>query len=434
MLPQLEDKQIEQLKSQFIERLSKQGYDVEQEAKLKGKSGAEHSFEIMAHSNNGFISHTVAIDIAQEEGNRDVGLSKVFAFDDKSYDCGIRYKILLALPGLDSIASRFAAGQKIRVFDVKRLREFLASPIASSPKGGKKSGWESKEQLMKSLLDLGYSVEEKGKAVGNSGVEYTFDILATFDNGLIAYRLGMDIMAGDMVNLQQISLFDNKTYDTGIQEKALLVTSNLHPDARQLAEQQRVHIIDLPLKEKKPSEKIIKAKTSSIQNTVDDLLTSVPEVRPKVKSIKRKSQLEALQLIPETMARRFAAVPLSITDNVLQVAMVNPSDIFALEALAAQSQTRISPIAASEKEIIEMIDFNYRGFGDIEAQISRMPGSGTSSSISDEQVLLEAARDTPVASALRLIIDEAAKARASDIHIEPEEDRLRIRYRIDGAL
>jgi len=181
MVQQLEDTQKEQLKSQFIERLNNQGYNVEQEANLKGKSGAEHYFEILAHSNNGFISHTVAIDITQEEDNRDVGLSKVFAFDDKSYDCGIRYKILLALPRLDSIAFRFAAGQKIRVFDIERLREFLDSPLASFPKVEKTPAWESKDQLLQSLTDLGYMVEEKGKAAGNSGVEYTFDILATFD-------------------------------------------------------------------------------------------------------------------------------------------------------------------------------------------------------------------------------------------------------------
>jgi len=132
------------------------------------------------------------------------------------------------------------------------------------------------------------------------------------------------------------------------------------------------------------------------------------------------------------MARRFNAMPVATVNNALQVAMANPADIFALEALASQSRMRIEPIATSEKEIREAIDFNYRGFGQIEEQISRIPGS--SMAALDEQALIEAAEDTPVASALRLIIDEAAKARASDIHLEPEEDKLRIRYRIDGAL
>jgi general secretion pathway protein E len=131
------------------------------------------------------------------------------------------------------------------------------------------------------------------------------------------------------------------------------------------------------------------------------------------------------------MARRFNAMPIAMVDNALQVAMANPSDIFALEALGLQSRMRIEPIAASEKEIQEATDFNYKGFGQIEEQISRIP---TGAGAVDEQALIEAAEDTPVASALRLIIDEAAKARASDIHLAPEENRLRIRYRIDGAL
>jgi general secretion pathway protein E len=75
---------------------------------------------------------------------------------------------------------------------------------------------------------------------------------------------------------------------------------------------------------------------------------------------------------------------------------------------------------------------NYRGaFGDIQEHLSRIPMRGAEM---DEQALIEAAEDTPVASALRLIVDEAAKARASDIHLEPQEDRLRVRYRVDGPL
>jgi len=154
-------------------------------------------------------------------------------------------------------------------------------------------------------------------------------------------------------------------------------------------------------------------------------------VEPRKRLLRRIPQPEVLRLIPETMARRFTSMPIAIVDNVLQVAMANPADIFALEALALQSRMRIEPIAASEKEVREAIDFNYKGFGQIEEQISRMPSGAETV---DEQALIEAAEDTPVASALRLIIDEAAKARASDIHLEPEEDRLRIRYRIDGAL
>ena len=434
MVQQLEDVQIKQLKSQFIQRLNSQGYDIEEEAIVKGKSGATHTFAVMARTKNGFINHVIAIDIILGEGNEEIGLSKVFAFDDKSYDSGIRYKIILAVPGLEVIASRFAAGQRIKVFDNQSLETFLASPITPQVKESKQLNWKTKPDVLKSLKELGYVVEEDGRAIGKSGVEYTFDILGFFDNGLIAYKLGMDIMVGDKVNLNQISLFDAKTYDTGVQEKALLVSGTLLPEARRLAEQQRINIIETPFKEKSKSDSARGHGTTELQDTVEELLTSMSERKPPPKGVVRRTPPEALQLIPETMARRFIAVPLAIKNNALQVAMANPADVFALEALAAQSRKRISPILANEKEIRESIDFNYRGFGEIEAQLSRFSGEDSPDFALDEQALLEAARDTPVASALRLIIDEAAKARASDIHLEPEEDKLRVRYRVDGAL
>jgi general secretion pathway protein E len=141
---------------------------------------------------------------------------------------------------------------------------------------------------------------------------------------------------------------------------------------------------------------------------------------------------EALQLIPEAMARKYIAVPLAVEGNVLRVAMANPTDIFALEALASWSQMRIEPEVATSEEVLEAIDFNYKAYDEIEKQISSI-------SLSDgekitEQLNIDTATDAPVAQALTLIIDEAVKARASDIHLQPGEEKLRVRYRIDGAL
>ena len=140
---------------------------------------------------------------------------------------------------------------------------------------------------------------------------------------------------------------------------------------------------------------------------------------------------EALQLIPEAMARKYAAIPLAIDGNVLRVAMASSADIFALEALASRSQMRIEPEVASVEEIQEAIDFNYKAYDEIERQISNISlPKGTT----DEQIRLDTSTDAPVAQALTLIIDEAVKARASDIHLQPEEDKMRVRYRIDGSL
>ncbi len=145
----------------------------------------------------------------------------------------------------------------------------------------------------------------------------------------------------------------------------------------------------------------------------------------------RLIQPEALELIPEEMARKYKAVPLAINDNALQVAMADPSDILALEALATQSQMRIEPELASVEEILEAIDFNYKAYDEIEEQIAHI---SLPSETVDERIRLRTDTDAPVVQALRLIIDEAVKARASDVHLQPQDNKLRVRYRIDGTL
>lgn len=147
---------------------------------------------------------------------------------------------------------------------------------------------------------------------------------------------------------------------------------------------------------------------------------------------KKSPEPEALRLIPETLARKYIAIPVAIQGNILRVAMANPSDILALEALASLSQMRIEPEAATPEEVLEAIDFNYKNYEEIEKQISNITLNDVVKV--DKQFITDANAAAPVAQALSLIIDEAVKARASDIHLHPGEDKLRVRYRIDGTL
>ena len=140
---------------------------------------------------------------------------------------------------------------------------------------------------------------------------------------------------------------------------------------------------------------------------------------------------EALGLVPEAMARKYLLIPLEVNDNTLQVAMANPSDILALEALASYCQLRIEPEVASAEEIQEAIDFNYQSYEEIEKQISSI---SLPSDTAEDIFKAETVTDAPVVRALTLIIEEATKARASDVHLQPQEDKLRVRYRIDGTL
>jgi len=142
-------------------------------------------------------------------------------------------------------------------------------------------------------------------------------------------------------------------------------------------------------------------------------------------------QPEALLLVPETIARKYNLIPLEVNGNVLQVAMANPNDITALETIEVQSQMRIEYRVASAEEIREAIDFNYQSNKEIEDQISTI---SLPSETTIEQITPETTADAPIAKALTLIISQAIKARATDIHLQPEEDILRVRIRVDGTL
>ncbi|MFC2011389.1 GspE/PulE family protein, partial [Chloroflexota bacterium] len=144
-------------------------------------------------------------------------------------------------------------------------------------------------------------------------------------------------------------------------------------------------------------------------------------------------QPEALKLVAEATARQYCVIPLEVKGKVLRVAMANPADIFAIEALEAKCQMRIAPEGATIGEIQEAIDFSYQSYEEIEKQMAGISLPGESET-TIEEITAESVADAPIAKALTVILDGAIKARASDIHIQPEEDSLRVRYRIDGTL
>jgi general secretion pathway protein E len=142
---------------------------------------------------------------------------------------------------------------------------------------------------------------------------------------------------------------------------------------------------------------------------------------------------DALQLIPENLARKYNVVPLVVENNTLRVAMAQPDNILAIEALAALTKKRIDVVPASALDVREAIDFNYKAFGEIAKQFGSLVVT-TAQAMSPEKIAAAVADDSPLARALTLLTEEAVKSRASDIHIEPEADKIRVRYRIDGIL
>jgi general secretion pathway protein E len=141
-------------------------------------------------------------------------------------------------------------------------------------------------------------------------------------------------------------------------------------------------------------------------------------------------QPRALRLIPEEMARKYTLIPLDIVNNSLMVVMADPEDIRTIEDIKAQARMRVEVALGVRYDIERAIDLNYRSSGAIEKQVSQFTPAPADKA--DDTAAFTSR--TPIAETLDLLIAQAVKDRASDVHIEPQEDRLRIRYRIDGIL
>jgi len=107
---------IFETKAKLLEHLKNSGYRFEEKAKIMGRSGVEHIFDILAVNNDGVINHTLAINIliAQDE----ISFNAVSSFDTRAYDVGIHDKLLLACPRLSQEAKQFAQYQRINAIEV----------------------------------------------------------------------------------------------------------------------------------------------------------------------------------------------------------------------------------------------------------------------------------------------------------------------------
>ena len=141
-------------------------------------------------------------------------------------------------------------------------------------------------------------------------------------------------------------------------------------------------------------------------------------------------QPEALRLIPEDMARKHELIPLDIVNDSLMVVMADPEDIRTIEDVKAQAKMRVEVALGVRSDIERAINLNYRSSSAIEKQVSQFTPAAVDKTDDTETLTAR----TPIVETLDLLITQAVKDRASDVHIEPQEDRLRIRYRIDGIL
>jgi type IV pilus assembly protein PilB len=146
---------------------------------------------------------------------------------------------------------------------------------------------------------------------------------------------------------------------------------------------------------------------------------------------------EVIDSVPEALARKHLLIPILKIGNDLTVAMVDPSDIFALDELHMKTGLNIESALTTETEVKKALDKYYLARGTMEDVIGSLDRekleikSGQEPELKKLQVIAEA---PPVIKLVNMMIIEALRQGASDIHIEPEEDTLKIRFRIDGLL
>jgi type II secretory ATPase GspE/PulE/Tfp pilus assembly ATPase PilB-like protein len=145
---------------------------------------------------------------------------------------------------------------------------------------------------------------------------------------------------------------------------------------------------------------------------------------------RHKIQPEALKLIPEATARKHTLIPLDVVGDSLMVVMADPQDIQTIQDIQTQVKMKIEVAVGISSDIIRAIDLNYRSSAEIAKKVKEF----SPESVEDARLTEELTAQTPIAQTVDLIITQAVRDRASDIHIEPQESRLRIRFRIDGTL
>lgn len=148
---------------------------------------------------------------------------------------------------------------------------------------------------------------------------------------------------------------------------------------------------------------------------------------------------EVINIVPRDLAYRYRVCPVFKIENNLTLAMSNPGDVEAIDAVRRESGLEIEPAISLESDILAALEAHYGGAETLDASFDEVIQH-----IEDEKAqqqeptsadkLKQLSAEAPVVKLVNLIITQAILERASDIHIEPEERSLRVRYRIDGVL
>jgi type IV pilus assembly protein PilB len=179
----------------------------------------------------------------------------------------------------------------------------------------------------------------------------------------------------------------------------------------------------------------------------DDDITAVLSRQYGVPSINLKFyeiDPSVIKLVPQETATRYQIVPLSRVGSTLTIAMTDPTNVFAMDDIKFMTGFNVEPVVASETAIGEAIHKFYGAIESVEELDKVMKDlagddgslelSADESETMDLQELEKAAEEAPIIRLCNLILTDAVKRGASDIHVEPYEKEFRVRFRIDGVL
>lgn len=169
-----------------------------------------------------------------------------------------------------------------------------------------------------------------------------------------------------------------------------------------------------------PLEKIVAAKAQ---------ILNVPYIKLEGRAI----STEVLNLIPEPVARRYRLIPFDKQGDQLMVAMTDPLDIQVIQFIEKKSGMRIKPFLGLADDILKAISEQYSQnlTTDVTSALKEVAQGKPEESVSESPAVI---REAPVSNIVNQLLEYAVKTRASDVHIEPMEDKTRVRYRIDGIL
>jgi len=146
---------------------------------------------------------------------------------------------------------------------------------------------------------------------------------------------------------------------------------------------------------------------------------------------------QALSFVPRAVAERFSLIPFLYDEQgkTLSVAMANPVDLDAVEFVRQKTGLQVKTFAATAQEVAESINQQYRQelVGEVGEALKETEDFGKTKVIDSSQIA-EIIKEAPIAKIVATILEYAVTSRSSDVHIEPQEDRIRVRYRIDGIL